>query len=535
MFLKKIVSSFREHWVLIFGMVVIAIMTWVPKIPLFEIIPGYIVRARIEDILVVLAGLVYLIQLARHKAQIKSPVTLVFVIYAIIGVLVMLNAMFIVQTLPLNLLHVGKMFLHFARRLEYFSIFFIFYAAVKRIHDVKWVVFGLSIVMLGITIYGYGQKYLYWPVYSTMNREFSKGIRLVLTEHARVPSTFAGHYDLAAFMMLALTIVLAALFLSKHLWQKIFFFVVFASGFWLLILASSRSSFLAYLLSIGVLVLFIGIYKQSWIWTITRGAIVMVLSLFIMLSFGDLSSRFSQLGIFMTINQSFSALLKPATAQPKDTVAVEPLDKTDQLPIPQPTVTPIPKATPVVVAGKPLPPDVYVNIPDFKVITATVGGKTIKQVVQVERTYSDCTYQYGLSACIRFDTLWPRAVRGFVRNPLLGSGYSTLTKASKDDFTEAESTDNDVLRNLGETGILGVTFFYGPIFVMFWYAVKTLRDDQDVFVTALLLGMMAGSVGLFFNAMYIDVFEASKVAFMYWSLMGVVFAAIKVIEKQNKV
>ena len=63
-----------------------------------------------------------------------------------------------------------------------------------------------------VAVYGFGQKYLYWPAFSTMNREFSKGWVLYLTEHARVLSTFGGHYDLAAFIMMVL-ILLWSLFL----------------------------------------------------------------------------------------------------------------------------------------------------------------------------------------------------------------------------------------------------------------------------------------------------------------------------------
>lgn len=508
-------------------------MTWVPKIPLFEIIPGYIVRARVEDIFVVIGLILFLVQVLRGKATLRSPVTLVFIYYAIIGILSMLNAVYVVQTLPINLLHVGKMFLHFARRLEYFSIFYLFYASIKSIKDLRIVLTGLAIIMLGVTIYGFGQKYLYWPVYSTMNREFSKGVRLVLTEHARVPSTFGGHYDMAAFTMFILTILLATFFFTKRWWGKALVLAVYVSGFWLLILAASRSSFLAYLLSVSTLILFIGIYKKSWWWTISRGAVVLGLSLFVMISFGDLSSRFTQLGFIQEINNKFASLLKPVAKQPEGSVAVEPLDKTDQLPVPSLSTraTPLPTSVattkqPGVVSATPLPPDVYVNIPDLKVITATVGGKQVKQVIEVPRVYSACTYQYGLSACIRFDTLWPRAIRGFLRNPLLGSGYSTLTKGTKDEFTEAESTDNDFLRNTGETGILGIIGFYGPIVVLFWYGIRSLHDEQQPLVTAFLLSMMAGTLGLLFNGLYIDVFEASKVAFMYWSLVGVAFGVI---------
>lgn len=529
----KLISFFKQHWFLVFGMATIAIMTLIPKIPLFDIIPGYIVRARTEDLLVLLAGIIFIVQVFRGKASLKSPLTAIFIFYAVVGILSMLSAVFLVKTLPPNALHISKMFLHYARRLEYFSLFFIFYAAFKKVKDIRIVFVGLCLIMLGVTIYGYGQKYLYWPVYSTMNREFSKGIRLVLTEHARVPSTFGGHYDMAAFSVVILMLILAALFLVKNRLAKLGLLAVFLLGFWLLILASSRSSFLAYLLSVGVLTLLVGIYKQSLWWLISRGTLVLGFSLFIMISFGDLSSRFSQLGIFQSIKTSFAGLLSPVTKQPSDTVAVEPLDKTDQLPIPKaaPAATPLPSATPAVKASPtPLPPDVYVNIPDFKVITSTVGGKTIKQVVEVEREFSPCTYQYGLSACIRFDTLWPRAVRGFVRNPLLGSGYSTLTKGARDEFTEAESTDNDFLRNAGETGVLGLIGYFGPIFILFWSAVKTLKRNQEPLAAAFLIGIIAGSLGLLFNALYIDVFEASKVAFMYWSLVGIAFALIRSLE-----
>lgn len=518
-------NTVKRHWLLLMGIVMLTIMTWVPKIPLFDIIPGYIVRARTEDVLMAVGMIVFVGQVARKKASFRSPLTAIFIFYAIVGVLSMLSAMFVVKTLPLNLLHVGKMFLHFARRLEYFSIFFIFYTAFKRVQHMRIVYAAIMIMMIGITIYGYGQKYLYWPVYSTMNREFSKGMKLVLTEHARVPSTFAGHYDMAAFTMFMLTLVLAGFFMVKNVWMKGVLFTVFVSGFWLLILASSRSSFLGYLLSMGILILLLGIYKQSWWWMVSRGVLVLGASLFIMASFGDLSERFSQLGLFKQVRQQFSVMLNPVTSKPVDSIAVDPINITDQLPVARATPAP---ATPL-----PLPPDVYKNIPDFKEITATVGGKTVTKVIEVQREFSPCTYQFGLSACIRFDTLWPRAIRGFLRNPLLGSGYSTLTKAERDEFTEAESTDNDFLRAAGETGALGLIGFFAPMILLFVSVLRVLKDRQEPLVAAFLIGMVAATLGLLFNALYIDVFEASKVAFMFWALMGVAFAVIKLVETKH--
>ena len=93
-------------------------------------------------------------------------------------------------------------------------------------------------------------------------------------------------------------------------------------------------------------------------------------------------------------------------------------------------------------------------------------------------------------------------------------------------FTEAESTDNDYLRALGETGILGFFAFYGTIFLTLRYAWTNRRHLQDPLTYAIIAGIATGSIGLLINATYIDVFEASKVAFTFWALIGLMVALI---------
>ena len=53
------------------------------------------------------------------------------------------------------------------------------------------------------------------------------------------------------------------------------------------------------------------------------------------------------------------------------------------------------------------------------------------------------------STSIRLNVEWPRAMRAFVKDPIIGTGYSSIDLA----------TDNDYLRMLGETGILGFAAF----------------------------------------------------------------------------
>jgi hypothetical protein len=362
-----------------------------------------------------------------------------------------------------------------------------------------------------------------------MNREFSKGVRLVLTDHARVPSTFGGHYDMSAWLMFMLIMTLSLLFLSHDKKEKIGLTIVFVVGFWLLILGSSRSSFLAYLLGTGILILLIGAYRGSWWWIITRGFVVFAFSLGVMVTFGDLSSRFSQLGFIKQANSYFAALQQPIAKLPDNAVKVEPVTETDQLPTPA-KPRPAASATPV---PRELPPDVYKDIPDIKSVTSTEGGKTVTRTIEVPRNFTTCTYVYGLSACIRFDTLWPRAINGFIRNPLVGSGPSTLTKAVKDQFTEAESTDNDFLRTLGEVGILGAITFYGTIALFIKRGVDTVSEKPRALSVAVIFGLIAGTIGMFFNATYIDVFAASKVSFMYWAMLGMGYAILELTARRK--
>ncbi|MCA9369523.1 hypothetical protein KC721_04440, partial [Candidatus Woesebacteria bacterium] len=166
----------------------------------------------------------------------------------------------------LELLHIGKSSLHYLRYLEYFFLFFLLYTTCKTKQRTV-IALTLSVfTTFAITIYGYGQKFLYWPVYSTMNREFSKGIRLYLTEHARVQSTFGGHYDLAAYLVVMLPFVLAIALVSRQWYLKIVGHVVFWFGLWLLIASASRTSFVAFLVSFGVLITLLMIKHRGNKW-----------------------------------------------------------------------------------------------------------------------------------------------------------------------------------------------------------------------------------------------------------------------------
>ncbi|MBW7956234.1 O-antigen ligase family protein [Patescibacteria group bacterium] len=572
--LKKWANWLDDHLLIILASILLAFIPLYPKIPLWSPIEQYIVRVRAEDLLIGLTVIVWAIQVLRKKARFVSAMFWMVLAYAVVGLVSTLVAIFVIKTIPLEPLHVGKTLLHYFRYLEYFSLFFVLYSAIKKRSHLVLAVSIFALTVLSIALYGYGQRYFYFPVYSTMNREFSKGVRLYLTQYARVQSTFAGHYDMAAYLVIALPLLLAVAYRARKRAISLGLHFIFWIGTWLLILSASRTPFAAFIAGVGVVILATtlnktGIKQKVWFFT-TRSAIFVVMSALLFYYFGaDMTERLSHVvnsqpalkSVVDTLNNQRRMIISdqalaslPLTPQqlqerlPKgnppsggistDDVAAaaaataDVASSVDQPPSPlTPTEKPSPSPSP-----KPtqLPAGVYEDIPD-QVVVATVSatGETTYITVAKPRVYSECALKQELSLCIRQETLWPRAIEGFLSNPITGSGYATLTKENIDQFTEADSTDNNFLRTLGETGLLGFITFYGCVGIILYAAIRNLRDS-DYLVSAMSVGLLGGSIGLLLNAIYIDVFAASKVAQTYWALAGLFLGYLAVRDRLAK-
>ena len=499
-----------------------------PKLPLVDILPGYNVRLRLEDVFIFLTFCIFIYQVVKQKLNLtKNPLFWPIIIYFAIGFLSILSGIFITKTIPREWLHVAKAMLHLARRIEYMSLFFIFYYAIQSLRQVKALLITLGLTVASVITYGYGQKYWHWPVYSTMNREFAKGVKLYLMAHGRVSSTFGGHYDLAAFIVLTLVLILALAFMVKQWWLKIGLLLLSLLEYWLLILTVSRISFIAYLVAVSILFLVLMFQRSFW-WSVIRWIMVMTVSISIMALFGDLSDRLLQvLGEEMSGTiRSYTGRVSPVLfPKPK---AGDPVAESDVLPEPaegeQIVIKPVEDRT-----GRPA--DVYVEPVVIAPLPTIAYFPSISEVATPPAvtypTYSEAALKYGLSAAIRLDALWPRAVAGFKANPLLGAGYSTLTKERPEYFTFAESTDNDFLRMIGETGLLGTISFLSIILILIWRFIAAVKKAKEPVLIALYSAGVAMCLGILANATYIDVFEASKVAYAFWSLMGLILIATK--------
>lgn len=507
--MRKVFNWLDNNILLILAGFLMVFIPLYPKWPLFDVLPGYNVRVRLEDLFVLFVAFVTFVQFIRRKIQFSlNPVTFGLLGYLVIGFISSVVAIFVTGSVPTQAEFMGKTLLHWLRRVEYFSLFFIVFGAIKSIKSIKFITIIILITLVLVTLYGYGQKYLYWPAFSTMNREYAKGWWLYLTEHSRVLSTFGGHYDLAGYLVIALSLSWSFFFAAKKWWTKALVGIVLVGSFWLLILTASRISFIAYLAGVCVVV-FIWMLKRGFYWGVTRGFAAIFLSILVMLTLGDLSDRFLHLvRLDQRLGNLQQILLKP--------IGIRPQDKAVFL---ENNLAAVTSKTDV----PPLPRDVINNQP-LLIEMKTASGASY--FVERSREYSKNATLYDLSTAIRLDATWPRAIAGFKSNPITGQGYATLTQVSKYEFTQGESTDSDYLRALGETGLLGFLSFFGVLGLLIVISFKSLGGIKDSFVFALTAGFIATIIGLLINALYIDIFEASKVAYVFWGVAGLTMGSL---------
>ena len=528
---KKLVSRYNQ-W--LFGAVafLLIFIPLYPKIPLFSPIEQYIVRVRLEDIFIALIGLYWLGLLVLRKVIVPQKVLGLIALYVVVSGISLFSAIFVLGSIPQQQVHIAKSVLHLFRYIEYFSLLFLAFSAVRTKKQLQIVLSLITGIVIATSIYGVGQRYFQFPVYSTMNREFSKGVRLVLeSPYARVQSTFAGHYDFGAFLVITLPVILALALLAQDRYSRWFAWTGFTFGVWGLLASASRSSFIGFLGGIGIVLLLTSLLEKKLIAQVIsfckKSLISYGLVGAMMLLFGGNLTQ-----LFVNTIQGIPVLntvyLTALELLPQS-------DKIDNAVIPQYT-NPVPAKNTEAEeedSSTERPPDVYVDIPDkIEVITISDTGVEVITYQERPRTFSQCAQEKGLSLCIRLEALWPQAINGFKRNPLLGSGFATLNKKNIFHFPDADGTDNNYLRILGETGVLGLITFFSIIGYVVFIAIKILIQTMpasssmksNALYQVVAIGYIAGTAGLLVNAIYIDVFVASKVAYMFWSMTGVLLA-----------
>lgn len=462
--MRKLFNQFNLLTVLKYCLAaLLVVVPLYPKFPIFNV-PGTYVAVRAEDFLIALIGLLWLgVAFKRGFTNFfKDKLNLAILIFFAAGLLSSLSSIYLTRTAPPHIV-----FLHWARRIEYLIPFFASVTLVKSLPRAKFLTFALFTATFFVFAFGLGQVYAKFPVISTQNEEYSKGLALQWVPGARLHSTFAGHYDLAAFLVILLPISAALFWHYKKLKNKILFLMFsILPAFWLMLRAESRVSFASFLFGVAVS-----------LWLIKKKIyIVPVIALCILSAvfFTDLGVRYkNSLQTYwqrITNTQKINfRLVQPAFAQ---------------------TLTPA--------------------VPE-----RTRNKQTESAKPQIPNIFED------RSTAIRLNVEWPRALRAFAKNPILGTGYSSITLA----------TDNDYLRLLGETGLVGTLAFLLVILRLLQKLVAYVRNTKRDWKYYYICGFTGGFLGLLLNATFIDVFEASKVAIIFWALAGI---AVGLVERKKR-
>lgn len=453
------------------------LILFIPLYPKFPItsVQGTYVAIRLDDIVVTISILSYFIyQLIRGFPIFKTKVTKLFIAYFLAIITSTLNAILIYQTDPQNIL-----LLHLLRRFEYISLFFIAISTIKTKKDLIFPYITTAISTTLVCFYAYGQKYLHLPVVSTMNSEFSKGQLLEMSVWTRVSGTFAGHYDLAAYLSVVLIIIFFAFLTTRNIFFKILNLFIWLFCFIILTYTASRISIFAFWGGI-IITLFL---LRKYIWIIP----VSIIIIYSIISSTDLKQRL--LATIPTIKRQPTPVSIPTITETTPTIAPQLLITT---PLP---VKLLPTPIPTVIRHGPTE--------EYMPIDPDVG--------------------VARSGQIRFNAEWPRAITAFRKNFLLGTGLGSITLA----------TDNDYLRLLGESGFFGFASF---ITILVFFIRKSLlsifKKDRSFLdqVTITLFGSLLVTMA---NAVFIDVFEASKTAYMFWIMMGIYYKVLEINKAKN--
>ncbi len=536
--MHKLIQFYDRHVLTFLTVLFLIIIPLYPKIPFMRIHDTYI-SVRLEDFYVALASVVFFIQVLRKKVEWNKTFVLLFVAFWSMGLISVAYNIFISKIIFFR----NIALLHALRRIEYMLPFFIAYAAVKtelsyiqksdKLRQVLEKFMNVALwVVLVVCLYALGQKtsllfqpvrdiflwmstnsygamkdiayvlfrFFDFPAVQTMNAEFAKGHLLNLTPESRVSSTFAGHYDLAAFLVFFLPLTAGALSYTKH---KIRDSVIYVMSIWTLILTASRASFGAFVFSITLYF----VYTRKW-----KGLVLtLVITGLLLYANRDMTERFMD---------TFRQRRVFENVQTGNEIINQDIVSTD-----------LPAGSAFVVQGKSVPiataqdrQDLQDQLVKKEKEDAQKSGKPIsdeealrlvnEKYKEFQNFIAKDVIAGDTSLATRTQVEWPRAWKAFLTNPILGTGPSSIT----------ESTDGDYFRWFGEMGLAGGGLFV-VILALVWktvyQAIPQLKEHR-----VMLVGFCAGMIALLANAVLIDVFEASKVAYIFWIISGVFVAVV---------
>ncbi len=539
--MQKLIRSLKQHWEEVATLFLLAFIPLYPKLPLFDIVQTW-VYIRLDDFVVALMLFGLLAKYYRRKYIPDTALTLPIVFYWIAGLFsVSWSLAFIGPKL------VGYfpqlVFLHYLRRIEYMAVFFLAAGGMRSLRYIRKYIIVFALTVLAVSLYGLGQRYMRLPAFLTMNEEFAKGTPLYLSPSSRITSTFAGHYDLAMYLAFAVTLFSSLVIGFRSFGSKIFLAGISVLAILVLFLTQSRISLFA--LGVGGIIVLWWHRKTLWI------VPLLLLGVAALPFVPGLSDRFAKTFRDKPVIYDIRAGIPIGAARidrdGRVTIEESASPAVENLPIGSgfiriPTTPRVPLVASFGVGQLRSSADYPYHEGDkrpslgeelqmalergqmyLSLDGAATSPATGEEMASVSgRFFLDRALLYDISFTTRLQGQWPKAWEAFSRNIFLGSGYSVLNLAA----------DSDYLRALGETGLLGFASFFF-IFIVFVLYARASMERASALVQSFTIGVIGGLVGLLATAALLDVFEASKMAYVFWLTIGAAVSGLGITFKKK--
>lgn len=464
--------------------VLIGVIILVPKMP-FIPVPGIYFNIRIEDFVVAFVYALFLLGLLLRKIKIPKtslhlPIFIFVFVIALSTLIGIIRDTVVSTTLGI---------LYFMRYVEYIGLFFMMVSSFRKVNFKKYIGF-LVVMYVGVIFYGILVRFNLAPMYRTMN---SGGQKLYFYQLDFVQSTFGGHYDFGTYIMLSIPL-LVSLFIvsSKKVYKVGLLLLIIISGY-LMYYSYARSSYLGLIVAL----FFFFMLNKSKLFVIPALEGMRVMWSYFSGKFSKYTYDFNfSLGEKYSLNNILS-LWK---------------DKEER-------ITEIASTNETTTSVMPTISEVTYQEVTSSGVEVTSSGKSLARGVNNELITNneipigeEFHISLDPSGQIRF-IRWQEHLDRFRESPLFGNGLSSI----------GVGADGDYIRWLTEIGLIGfLSFMYvlSKIFLVTWNLYRKIEDGFDKYI---FLAFLVGFVGLLVNAIFIDVFEASKIAFYFWFITGLTF------------
>ncbi len=505
---------------IILGYVAFCIL--IPKLPLF-FINNYPTPVRAEDFLWVILVILGIYVVIHQKVSVNE------VIFSKISIAILIWFFIILISTLINISSNNIPFtnlLFFVRFVQYVSLFYLsmlfpftqnqFKRIIKVLILITCVVILWSLMQFFGFIGGYGGGFY--------NYQFIHGTD-------RVFASFSGPYELAGYLLLVLPIIILSVIISSTKVIKAILLTIWVLG--VITLGFSGARFPILVASVSILpLMFIKFSLRNMGFLILIGILTFAIPFFTSKTIID---RFSTL----TISQAeYQAQLIPTptptltptitpTQIPLPTITptvsliiiVEPTNKPTDSPVSEnPTVTNIPTLTPIptliFIPTISISPKLITPSPTESVKVGAINeiSKPINALLQVLASKDR-------SLDLRINVNWPLAWVQLSQNPFLGGGLGAV----------GVGLDGEYITLLGESGIIGLVVFLS-IFILIvckLIRLRKLKYEKNGLIELALSLLLVMLVSGFLS----DNFRASKIAILFWFLIGVLISQIDQVQQ----